>query len=323
LRIREEVKRVKNKPKPDAIVQLMLTFPDVPKQDIERIYGEETKKERLATRIKIIFKDASSLLEKYAKGETMESIEEAMKGALVRTLVSSGGSIDKEELTTIVGEQFGDEGIKALEKLVDEGVIDVVGDEYSLAGETIKRIKGLKPLTADTNIKIDTLNVSGEGAVKFKEQQELAEGETMELKRDFNPKSKTEKKPGIMGLAKKAKEDISEIMEIKEDKSEDLSFGSRVISKTNPIKGTVLEVTEVKPGDVDILVLWDKPLINKKRLVEVDPTEIEPIDEEATPNQLEEAKDEFAKYRKGRKEHEKEFEEKVEQEVLDGLENES
>jgi hypothetical protein len=89
-------------------------------------------------------------------------------------------------------------------------------------------------------------------------------------------------------------------------------FGDRVQLVHEPYsKGTFLEVQDSKPGDIDLLVFFDEPQVNKERVLEVNPTEIKYIGE-ANEKQLEEAKEAYKKYKEKKKKYEEDFEEKVE-----------
>jgi hypothetical protein len=122
------------------------------------------------------------------------------------------------------------------------------------------------------------------------------------------PKDKTDKD-------KYKKELIDKTVKFDRDKKEiKYKFGDRItlkIDKAN--KGTFLFIQDSKPADIDALILFDKPQIEKERVLEVNPTEIIKLDEKVTEEQLEEAKEAMKEWKKKHKKYEKGFDEKVEQ----------
>jgi len=92
----------------------------------------------------------------------------------------------------------------------------------------------------------------------------------------------------------------------------DFKFGDRIKLKTDEdIEGTVLEIQDTKPGDIDLLVFFDQPQVEGETIIEVNPTEVIKIGE-ASEEQKDRAKNAFKEFEDKRKKYEENFEEKVE-----------
>lgn len=94
-----------------------------------------------------------------------------------------------------------------------------------------------------------------------------------------------------------------------------LKFGShiksydRVKRVSTDDKGTVLQVNDTKPGDIDVLALWDKPH-EGYQVYEVDIGDIEKLDEKPTMDQLAEAQGALEKYQLEKQQYEDNFADK-------------
>lgn len=114
----------------------------------------------------------------------------------------------------------------------------------------------------------------------------------------------------------KKKAESGEVTEAAPDmKAVDQSEGevkefSRVERASTGEKGIVLKVNDQKPGDIDVLVLWDTPHAGYS-IFETDIGDILPLDEQPSEEDIARAKEVRSKYDEDKKKYEESFQKKV------------
>lgn len=86
-------------------------------------------------------------------------------------------------------------------------------------------------------------------------------------------------------------------------------FG-RVKRPSNGATGIVLKINDNKPGDIDVLVLWDIPHLGHN-IFETDIGDIEPLNEEASEAAIAKAKEHLEKHLKDKETYEKNFKDEL------------
>jgi hypothetical protein len=96
----------------------------------------------------------------------------------------------------------------------------------------------------------------------------------------------------------------------KEDLLTELKPFDRIRHRATSEEGTVLSINDMKPGDIDVAILWDKPHEGYS-VFETDIGEIERTHQPLSDDMKSKAEDALNKFKKDRKEYEKHFQDKL------------